>query len=123
MSQCSGNIIDSCILKIPAGCSSQIDGKKSYQTRDLPLQKIGKSPQQVAVILKGLQKSETLATGWDDDFESASVAIINNLVKRLEDYLSVEMNETDSEMDLEVSDPSAAGKGDSLQGGTPQGEE
>ena len=30
MSQCSGNIIDSCILKIPAGCSSQIDGKKYH---------------------------------------------------------------------------------------------
>jgi hypothetical protein len=35
----------------------------------------------------------------------------------------VERNETDSETDLEVSDPSAAGKGDSLQGGTPQGKE
>jgi hypothetical protein len=79
--------------------------------------------QQVAVILKGLQKSETLATGWDDDFDSASVAIINLLVKGLDDYLSVERNETDSETDLEVSDPSAAGMGDSLQGDTPQGKE
>ena len=57
------------------------------------------------------------------DFDSASVAIINDLVNGLDDYLSVERNETDSETDLEVSDPSAAGKGDSLQGGTPQGKE
>ena len=32
------------------------------------------------------------------------------------------MNDTDSEADLQVLDPSAAGKGGSLQGGTPQGE-
>jgi len=39
--------------------------------------------QQVVELLEGLTKSETLATGWDDDFESASVlAIINHLVKR-----------------------------------------
>jgi hypothetical protein len=79
--------------------------------------------QQVVELLEGLTKSETLATGWDDDFDSASVAIINLLVKGLDDYLSVERNETDSETDLEVSDPSAAGMGDSLQGDTPQGKE
>ena len=79
--------------------------------------------QQVVELLEGLTKSETLATGWDDDFDSASVAIINLLVKGLDDYLSVERNETDAETDLEVSDPSAAGMGDSLQGDTPQGKE
>ena len=78
--------------------------------------------QQVVVILEGLQKLEILAAGWDANFESASVAIINHLVERLEDYLRVEMNDTDSEKDLQVSDPSAAGKGGSLQGDTPQGE-
>jgi hypothetical protein len=85
----------------------------------------GMMPQVMVAILEGLTKSETLATGRDvsDDFESASVAITNHLVKRLDDYLSVERNEADSETDLEVSDPSAAGKGDSLQGGTPQGKE
>jgi hypothetical protein len=66
-----------------------------------------------------LTESETLATGWDKDFDSAKVTIINHLVNGLNDYLRVERKETDSE----VLDPTAAGMGDSLQGGTPQGEE
>jgi hypothetical protein len=77
--------------------------------------------QQVVVILEGWQKLEILAAR-DANFESASVAIINHLVERLEDYLRVEMNDTDSEEDPQVSDPSAAGKDGSLQGVTPQGE-
>ena len=71
--------------------------------------------QQVVVILEGLQKLEILAAGWDANFESASVTIINHLAKELNDYLSGEKNEMDSETDSEVSDPTAAGMGDSLQ--------
>jgi hypothetical protein len=75
----------------------------------------------VVEILEGMTESETLATGWDKDFDSASVAIINHLANELNDYLSGEKNEMDSEADSEVLDPTAAGMGDSLQGGTPQG--
>jgi hypothetical protein len=51
------------------------------------------------------------------------VTIINHLANELNDYLSGEKNEMDSETDSEVLDPTAAGMGDSLQGGTPQGKE
>ena len=77
--------------------------------------------QQVVEILEGMTESETLATGWNKDFDSASVTIINHLANELNDYLSGEKNEMDSETDSEVLDPTAAGMGDSLQGGTPQG--
>jgi hypothetical protein len=79
--------------------------------------------QQVVVILEGLYKSEPVATGWAKDFDNAKVKIISHLVHGLNDYLNADKSETDSETELEVSDATAAGMGDSLQGGTPQGEE
>jgi hypothetical protein len=75
--------------------------------------------QQVVEILEGLGKPESVATGWAKDFDSAKVTISNHLIRGLNDYLNVEKRETDSETDSEVSDPTAAGMGDSLQGGTP----
>jgi hypothetical protein len=78
--------------------------------------------QQVVVILEGLDKPESVATGWVKDFDSAKVKIIGHLVHGLNDYLNADKSEGDSETDSEVSDATAAGGDKSLQGGPPQGD-
>ena len=54
--------------------------------------------QQVVVILEGLNKPESVATGWAKDFDSPIVPIINHLVHGLNDYLNAEQSEADSEI-------------------------
>jgi hypothetical protein len=78
--------------------------------------------QQVVVILEGLDKPESVATGWVKGFDSAKVKTIGHLVQGLNDYLNTDNSERDSETDTEGPDPTAAGMGDSLQGEPPQGE-
>ena len=78
--------------------------------------------QQVVVILEGLEKPESVATGWVKDFDSAKVKVIGHLAEGLRGYLTADNSENDSETDAEVSDSTAAGKDDSLQGGPLQGE-
>jgi hypothetical protein len=80
--------------------------------------------QQVVVILEGLEKPESVATGWvkAKDFDSAKAKVIGHLVEGLRGYLTADNSENDSETDAEVSDSTAAGKDDSLQGGPLQGE-
>jgi hypothetical protein len=79
--------------------------------------------QQVIVILEGLlEKPESVATGWVKDFDSAKVKIVSYLVEGLRGYLNADHSEKDSEADTEVSDSTAAGMDNSLQGEPPQGE-
>jgi hypothetical protein len=79
--------------------------------------------QQVIEILKGLEKPESVATGWVKDFDVAKEKVISHLVEGLScDYLNADHSEKDSEADTEGSDSTAAGMGDSLQGEPPQGE-
>ena len=42
--------------------------------------------QQMVEVLEGMTESETLATGWNKDFDSASVTIISHLANELNDY-------------------------------------
>ena len=63
-------------------------------------------------ILEGLGKSESVATGWAKDLDSAKVEIINHLVHGLDVYLNADgEGEADSETDSEVSSATAAGGG------------
>jgi hypothetical protein len=78
--------------------------------------------QQVVVILEGLEKPESVATGWVKDFDSAKVKVIGHLAEGLRGYLTANSSKNDSETDAEVSDSTAAGKDDSLQGEPLQGE-
>ena len=77
----------------------------------------------MVVILEGLDKPESVATGWVKDFDSAKEKVISNLVGGLTDYLNADSSEKESETDEGGSDSTAAGMGDSLQGGPPQGEQ
>jgi hypothetical protein len=78
---------------------------------------------QVIEILEGLEKPESVATGWVKDFDVAKEKVISHLVEGLScDYLNADHSEKDSEADTGGSDSTAAGIGDSLQGEPPQGE-
>ena len=79
--------------------------------------------QQVIEILEGLGKPESVATGWVKDVDSAKEKVISNLVEGLTGYLNADNSDKESETDEDGSDSTAAGMGDSLQGGPPQGEE
>jgi hypothetical protein len=76
----------------------------------------------VIAILEGLEKPESVATGWAKDFDSYEAKIRDHLAEGLRGYLTAEHSENDSEMDTEDSEPTAARKGDSPQGGPLQGE-
>jgi hypothetical protein len=59
--------------------------------------------QQVVAILEGLEKPESVATGWVKDFDSAKVEVISHLVEGLSGYLNADRSEKDSETGTEVS--------------------
>jgi hypothetical protein len=56
----------------------------------------------VIILLEGLDKPESVATGWVKDFDSAKVEIIGHLVQGLSDYLNADHSEKDSEADTEI---------------------
>jgi hypothetical protein len=78
--------------------------------------------QQVIEILEGLGKPESVATGWFKDFYSAKEKVIGHLVEGSSDYLNADNSEKESETDVEDSDSTAAGMGDSPQGEPVHGE-
>ena len=73
-------------------------------------------------ILEGLKKPELVATGWAKDFDSYNAKVKGHLAEGLRDYLTADHSENESEMGAEDSDPTAARKGGSPQGGPLQGE-